>query len=454
MFVCAAAGFTTLLDSAVLGIGVPAIRSSLHAGTADVQWILASYSLTFGLALVPAGRMGDLVGLRRLFLAGLVLFALMGVVGALAAEPWTVVLARLGQGIGAGMVSSQVLGLIADRFTGTRRARALGAYGTAGGLAGLVGPVLGGVLLGSAGPDVGWRLLLVLNVPFAVTTLVFGVVVLPRDRRSRAGAAVDVVGLGALAAATVLLLLPMVSGFGAPWPVVSVLAAAGAVGFFGWWERRYASRGHTPLLPPALMRARGFTLGTAVALFWFGAVLAMNAVVTLYLIEGLGIAPLHAALAMSGSAVMMAVTSAFGWRVVGRFGRAAVVGAIVAALLVVAGYVVAVNVVPRPYVLAVFATPAVVSGVAGGFVDAPNRAMTLEYAPPGASGVAAGFLQLSQRLSATVSLAAVPGLYLAAVADDAGNYGRAMASALTVCVGMLLVLLMCAVADGRRRKDT
>ncbi|QSE78289.1 MFS transporter [Rhodococcus koreensis] len=453
MLVCAAAGFTTLLDSAVLGIGLPAIRSSLDAGTADVQWILASYSLTFGLALVPAGRMGDLIGRRRLFLAGLSLFAVMGLVGALAAEPWTVVAARLGQGVGAGVVSSQVLGIISDRYSGPRRVKALAAYGTAGGLAGFIGPIVGGVLLGVGGPDWGWRLLLVLNVPFAVVTVALGALFLRRDSRSRSGATVDVVGLGLIAAATTLLLLPMVSHFGATRAVLSVSGSILALGCFRWWERRYASRGGTPVLLPALMRARGYTLGTAVALFWFGALLAMNAVMSLYLIEGLGIAPLHAALVMSGSSVMMAVTSAVGWRVVARFGRAAVVGAIVAELFVVAGYVLAVTVLPRTSVLAVVAALAVLSGVASGFVDAPNRAMTLEHAPAGVSGVAVGFLQLSQRLSATVSLAAVPGLYLGVLSADAGNYGRAMAAGLAVCAGMLLLSLACAVRDGRRRRE-
>ncbi|MFJ7724253.1 MFS transporter, partial [Rhodococcus erythropolis] len=94
----------------MLGIGVPSIRASLDASTSEVQWILASYSLTFGLALVPAGRLGDVVGRRRLFLAGLSIFAVMGILGACASDPSMIVLARLGQGIGAGTISSQVLG--------------------------------------------------------------------------------------------------------------------------------------------------------------------------------------------------------------------------------------------------------------------------------------------------------------------------------------------------------
>ncbi|MGV9733512.1 MFS transporter [Rhodococcus aetherivorans] len=153
--VCAAAGFTTLLDSSVLNIGLPALRTGLDAVVSQVQWILAAYSLSFGLALVPAGRLGDVAGRRRLFLAGMTLFAVMGVCGAVASDPWTVVAARAGQGVGAGLISAQVLGILAENYTGPARARALAAYSTAGGLAGLCGPLVGGLVLGAAPGSTG-----------------------------------------------------------------------------------------------------------------------------------------------------------------------------------------------------------------------------------------------------------------------------------------------------------
>ena len=99
----------------------------------------------------------------------------MGILGACASDPSMIVLARLGQGIGAGTISSQVLGIITDRVSGKARAKALGAYSTAGGLAGVSGPILGGVLLKYSDADFGWRLLLVLNVPFALITLILAV---------------------------------------------------------------------------------------------------------------------------------------------------------------------------------------------------------------------------------------------------------------------------------------
>jgi MFS family permease len=141
LLACLAAGFTTLLDSSIVNLAVPLTRS-LHASTAQVQWLLASYSLTFGLALVPAGRLGDLLGRRRLFLAGVGLFGLGSLLSGAAPGTTLVIVARLLQGTGGGIISSQVLSTIQDLYTGRDRARALGAYGVTAGLAGLTGPLL------------------------------------------------------------------------------------------------------------------------------------------------------------------------------------------------------------------------------------------------------------------------------------------------------------------------
>lgn len=447
--VCAAAGFTTLLDSSVLNIGLPALRTGLDAGVSQVQWILAAYSLSFGLALVPAGRLGDVAGRRRLFLAGMTLFAVMGVCGAVASDPWTVVAARAGQGVGAGLISAQVLGILAENYTGPARARALAAYSTAGGLAGLCGPLVGGLVLGAAPGDYGWRVLLILNVPCALVTLVLAARRLPPDRgRPSARSGVDAGGLALLAAATTLVMVPVVSE---PGPVGAVFAVGGAavsLATFLWWERRVAVRGGKPVLLPELTGSGGYILGTLVALFWFGAVLSLNTVVSLYLIEGRGYAAVQAAAVLSAAAAAMAVASAVGWRVVARYGRVTVVVVVAAEIAVVGGYAAAVQ---HDATMPVFVALAALSGLSGGFVDAPNRALTLESSPAGGHGVAAAFLQLSQRLSATVALAAVSGLYLSALATDGDDFAGAASAGLAVCAAMLAMSLLCALADRRRR---
>lgn len=182
--ICVATGFTTLLDQSVFTLAVPRLREGLHASAAELQLIISIYSVAFGIALVPAGRLGDMIGRRRLFLFGLAMFAGFSVPGGLADRAWVVVVSRLLQGLGAGIINTQVLGLIQDLFQGHRQARALGSYASAGGLSGLIGPLAGGVILALAPPDLGWRLLFLVNVPFGALIFVLAWRLLPRDRAS------------------------------------------------------------------------------------------------------------------------------------------------------------------------------------------------------------------------------------------------------------------------------
>ena len=169
---CLGAGFATLLDSVVLSFAVPSMTEALGASTAQVQWLLASYSLTFGLGLVPGGRLGDAFGRRGLFVGGLVVFVVGGLAAAGATDVWWVVGGRVIQGFGAGLISAQVLGVMQDLFAGPRRVRALAAYTGAGAAAALVGPLAAAALLTLLPPGWAWRAVLLLNVPFALTTLV------------------------------------------------------------------------------------------------------------------------------------------------------------------------------------------------------------------------------------------------------------------------------------------
>jgi MFS family permease len=155
LWLCLSAGFITLLDQSVFILAVPAMASDLEAGAAEVQWILASYSLAFGIALVPSGRLGDLLGRRALFVTGILVFGIFSLVGGLTSDPWLVIVARLLQGLGAGCLNPQVLGLLQDLFTGAERAKALGYYAAAGGSAAVCGPLIGGVILSAAGPNMG-----------------------------------------------------------------------------------------------------------------------------------------------------------------------------------------------------------------------------------------------------------------------------------------------------------
>ena len=443
--VCFATGFTTLIDQAILTVAVPALRADLGATGSEIQWVLAIYSLTFGLALIPAGRLGDAYGRGRLLVGGLALFSAASLVGALATAPWVLILARLLQGIGAGTANPQVIGLIQDHFTGPGRSRALGSYAAVASLSGMVAPVVGGLLLAAAGPDTGWRLVMAVNIPFGLATCVVALrhLRLARPARERR-ADLDLPGIGLLSLITLCVLLPVVgSGRPAGWFALGVVALGALV----WWERRLARRGGMPVVLPALVRSPGFVLGTVVAMCWFGSSLGTGVVITLALQEGLGLSPLWAGLCLMPSALAMGVASAVGWRVVGRWGRASVTLALGVLAVVLAGTVLAVLVLPAGVLPLVLAGSQLLAGAAGGLVTAPNQGLTLALAPPGAHGLAAGFFQVSQRISSTLCLAACTGAFVAATGPE--GYRTGVATALGIALALTAVAALASALDRR-----
>ncbi|GLY03094.1 MFS transporter [Actinoplanes sp. NBRC 101535] len=424
--VCLAAAFTTLLDQASMTTAVPSLRSSLGAGPVTTQWILAGYSLTFGLALVPAGRLGDRYGRRGLFAGGIALFTLSAVLAGTATEPWVVAAARLLQGAGAGIVNPQVYGIIQDLFTGRDRARALGAYATVGGVAGVIGPVVGGVVISLAGPAHGWRFVLLLTVPFGLLTIPLALRLLPRPTTVRR-TPLDLPGLALLAVVTLGLLLPFVLH-----PATLAGAVLGLAALL-WWERRCPA----PLLLPELLGSRGYTLGVLTAMFQFGASLSTTLVLVLYLQDTLGWSPLRAAVTALPSALGFACASWQSWRVVGRFGRRGVACALAAAVTADLATVVIVNNGIGGQA-ALMATQ-LAMGLSGGLIVSPNQALTLAHAPAAHAGLAGAFLQVTQRISATVATAAVTGIVLT----------RSSTAALVVCAALMTAALICSLLDLR-----
>ncbi|MFC9842538.1 MFS transporter [Streptomyces sp. NPDC060223] len=440
LLVCMAAGVTTLLDQSVLNIAVPALRQSLEAGPTDVQWIVAGYSLTFGLMLVPGGSLGDVRGRKGLFLVGLSTFVLCGVVAATGGRPDMVIAARLVQGAGAGLVNSQVIGTLQDVFSGLDRARALGLYAVTGGVAAALGPALGGALVAAFGPDLGWRLCLLLNTPCGLLTLWLAFRWLPAARRTGRRSQLDWWGLMWAGALTLALMLPFISTPGSSRGAALWAGAAFVLaGCFALGQRLRVRAGRAPLVHPALARSLPYTLGTGIAMASFGSSLAATLVLTMFLQSGLGLSALTAAAVTLPSAVAMGVTSAVAWRLVRRLGPHTVtVGLALGILGLLTGAAAAVT-APRTALPLVLAAVQLLSGAAAGLTIAPNQAQVLQYAPAEAAGVAGGILQMAQRIAAAVALSAVSGSYLRGSSGATGLPRTAFAHATLLCAGLLTV---------------
>lgn len=175
--------FMALIALSVINVALPVIGSSLQSDSSGLQWVVSGYALSFGLLLVPSGRLGDSTGRKRLFLAGIAVFIVGAVIAGLAPNIEMLNIARVVQGIGSGMLNPQTFGLIQKYFRKEARARAFATMATTVSVATASGPLFGGLLIEALGDDLGWRAMFLINVPLGVLALVLGSLWLPDDRR-------------------------------------------------------------------------------------------------------------------------------------------------------------------------------------------------------------------------------------------------------------------------------
>ncbi|MGC9664957.1 MFS transporter [Planosporangium sp. 12N6] len=447
--VCLVTAFMTLLDVSIVNVALPSIRSGLHATESDLQWVLSGYALTFGLALVPAGRYGDARGRRDVFIAGLAVFTLSSAAAGLARDAGFLVAARLVQGAAAGVVNPQVVALIQDLFPPAERGRPFGLLGATVGISTAVGPLLGGILIALGGASEGWRWVFYVNVPVGVAAIVLGWRLIPaHPRGGRRSESLDPVGVALLGTGVVLVLLPLVQERQwhgrAKW-LLLVVAAVVLAGFAGW-ERRYA-RHSDPLVDLDLFRLRSYTLGALIGLLYFAGFTAIFFIYTLYLQSGLRYSALLAGLAMTPFALGSAGSAAVGGRIVNRYGRPLVaigLGMVAAGL---AATVLAVHVAPGRAAPLATAAPLLLAGLGSGLVITPNQTITLSQVPPSKGGSAGGVIQTGQRVGAAIGIATVGSVFFADLAATGGHWARAFRLALLVAIALIVVALATALAD-------
>jgi MFS family permease len=315
LLVLLAGQFMALLDVTIVNVAMPTIGRSLLASGAELQLVVAGYTVSYAMLLITGARMGDLYGRRTMFMAGVAIFTLASLICGIAPGIEVLIGARFVQGAGAAAMMPQIMSVIQVRFEGAARARALSAYTAVLSSGFVAGQVIGGVLVTANLFGDAWRPVFLVNVPIGLAVLALVPRLVPRDEPGR-GRRLDLAGLAIAVPAVFLVVLPLMLGHQEDWPPwVFACIALGlilGVGFVGV-ERRIADRGGDPLLNPAVLRAPGLVPGlvaVAVLMITYGGFLFSFA---LHLQAGLGDSALRAGLTFAPCALVFGICGYF-WR--------------------------------------------------------------------------------------------------------------------------------------------
>jgi EmrB/QacA subfamily drug resistance transporter len=313
----AAAQFVVILDASIVNVALPSIGADLNFSQENLSWVVNAYVLVFGGFLLLGGRMADLLGRRRLFMAGLILFALASLAGGLAQNEAQLIIARAVQGLGAALLSPAALSLVTVLFAeGAERNKAMGVWGAVAGSGGAVGVLLGGMLTEWA----GWEWVLYVNVPVGIAAALLAPRLLPESRNDGARH-FDFAGAATVTAGLSLLVYTLVDANSAGWTSTQTLGLGGLslalIAAFYVIERRSKA----PLMPfPGIFRIRTITGINVSAVLIAAALFSMFFFISLYMQQVLGYSALDAGLAYLPLAVGIVVTAGATAGLVTRFG--------------------------------------------------------------------------------------------------------------------------------------
>jgi len=411
-----------LLDNTIVNVAIPTIRDNLGASYSAIQWIVAGYSLSFALLLVTGGRMGDVFGYKKLFMAGVAGFTLASLVSGVAPNTATLLVARILQGAFAALMVPQVMSLMQVMYKPDERGDINGLFGALGGLAASLGPVVGGLLIKWNVFGWDWRPIFLINVPVGLFALFMGFKYLP-DGKSPHPLKLDIFGTFLVVIAMFLLVYPLIQGREYGWPAWSFVLMAASLpffAFFAWWQKRKERTDGSPLVLPSLFKNRSFGVGLGVNMIFEMAMIGFFLTFTLVLQIGLGFSAVHAALTGLPTAFGIAMTMAIaGDKLVPKLGRYALsLGAVVMAV----GLVITTWVLHR-YNFGVHSWQLIpglfVTGMGMGFVFGSLFAAVLNGVDAKHAGSASGILNAVQQVGGAIGVALIGVVFFGQLSHNA-----------------------------------
>jgi EmrB/QacA subfamily drug resistance transporter len=439
------------LGTSIANVGLPTLAQAFSASFPEVQWIVLAYLLAITTLIVGAGRLGDVIGRRRLLLAGILLFTAASVLCGIAPTLGLLIAARAAQGLGAAIMMALTMAFVGETVPKAKTGSAMGLLGTMSAIGTALGPSLGGVLIAG----LGWRAIFLVNVPLGLLTFLLAHRTLPVDRRGPKGdrAGFDVVGTLLLALTLAAYALAMTMGRGSFGPLNMALlsAAVFGAGLFVRAEARAAS----PLIRLATFRDPVLSAGLATSALVSTVMMATLVVGPFYLSRALGLDAAGVGIVLAVGPLVVALSGVPAGRIADRFGarRMTIVG-----LVAIAAGCFMLAMVPATLGIPGYVAPIVVITVGYALFQTANNTAVMTDIPPDQRGVMSGMLNLARNLGLVTGASVMGAVFALASAtiDMTTARPEAVATGMrtTFAVAAVLIVVALAVALGSRALAT
>jgi len=390
------------IDATVVGIALPAIGRDFHTGLAALQWVVTAYTLTLAGLLLFAGALGDKYGRKRIFLTGVVWFAVASLLCGVAPDAPFLIVARAVQGIGAALLTPGSLAIIEASFAPADRGKAIGAWSGLGGVGSAVGPFVGGWLI----QVVSWRLIFVINLPLAALVVAVGLRHVPESRDPGATGKVDVTGGALITAGLIGLTYGLIegpsSGWTSPAPLAALIGGVLLIAAFIAWERRVAM----PMLPLSLFRSTQFNAANVVTFAVYGALGGALFLLPIQLIQVSGYTALQAGISLLPVTVIMLALSARSGALAARIGPRLQMS--VGPLVIAAGLALFARIGPSGNYLTEVLPAVVIFGLGLAINVAPLTSTVLAAVPAEHAGMASAVNNDVARAASLIVVAVLP----------------------------------------------
>lgn len=410
------AQFVVVLDASITNVALPSIGRALELEEDNLSWVVNAYVLTFGGFLLLGGRLADLLGRRRVFTAGLILFGAASLVGGFAESEGTLIAARAVQGLGAALLSPAALSIITTTFRdGSERNKALGVWGAVAGSGGAAGVLLGGILTEYA----GWEWVLWVNVPIAAAAALLAPRLILESKADSASRHFDVPGAISVTTGLALLVYAMVEAPDAGWgsgQTIGLLAlAAGLLAAFVAIE----SRSRSPLVPFSIFRNRTLTGANVVGLLTGASLFSMFFFISLYMQNVLGYSAIKAGLSYLPLAVTIIIAAGIASVLVTRVGFRPVLA--VGMAFVAGGLALFSQISADGSYLGDILIPSVLAAAGLGLSFVPQTIAAMSGVDDHEAGLASGLINTSQQVGGALGLAVLSSIAFSKIGDLAAN---------------------------------